>query len=207
MLATSIRKDQIHPRYRDFAIIGEGTTSRVLAKDDDTVLMLTRDRLKMEWLRDGLMIGRIVDEYETSGHHMPGMDEMNVLVVEMPRLEPLSPENKKLVRSLLKELGGVLSAANRSVGWGNKDRDQLYRPVIDHYREREGHPLHELFDFLADYDGNYYQIDLKMDNFMQDRQGKLVLVDPVYSQELDDVIKAAKQKKREAQGGGMYRRW
>lgn len=198
MLATGIRRDQIHPSYRDLPVIGRGTTSLVLARDADTVLMLTRDRLKAEWLRDGLMIARVIDEYETTGHHIPGMDDLPVLVLEMPRLEPLSPENRKLANRILREFGTLLSdaiAANPGPG-GRRDRDMELQALTAHYLPLEDHPLHGFLDWIKDYDGNSFQFDLHIGNFMQDRDGRLVLVDPVYSREIDDVIVAYRRAKR-----------
>jgi hypothetical protein len=199
MLARCIRKNQIPTRYQNYPMIGQGTTSIVLQKDQDTVLMLTRDKMKEEWLRFGPLESKLIDEFATYGHHIRGMDELPVFAVEMPLLSPLSFHNRRLVRQIVKEFDSVWSKSLSETQGGHNNLDDAYTRLAIHYGYLEEHLLYPLIQFTQNYYADYFSYDLGVRNFLQDANGHVQIVDPVFSKELGELIYDWKRQKYEGQ--------
>lgn len=212
MLASCIRKDQIPAAYRHMPLLGRGTTSLALDKGDGRVVMLTRDSMKADWLRHGSGVGTLIDFFDTRGHHIPGMDELSVYALEMPRMQRLSRENSLLASRAVREFDGVYSAAlSRHQAYGRRtDMDRVANEIVRHYLPLEDHVLHPLFDHLKDYDGKCFSFDLGRRNFMQSPDGTLAVLDPICSTDLLELISAYKKQsaaRREAEREGPSMRW
>lgn len=185
-IGTAIRLNEIPRQYKGLKVIGRGATSVVLEKDPKTVLMFTRDVMKMEWLRH-MEIGRIIDEYESHAHHIRGMNELPIYVFEMPRFEKLDKANTKLVRAALKEFETVLWSKS------NIPKQRRYQEVLMHFSENENHILADLWNHLMNYDAGQFSFDLGARNFMQDANGRIVILDPIVVTELLDLFRCGSQ--------------
>lgn len=201
MLATGIRKDQIPEEYKDLAIFGRGTTSIVLEKDGDTVLILTRDSMKAEWLyMNDLAEG--LTNFETTGHHIVGLDDFDVHVLKMPKLNPLDKENRRTVRQAIKEFEHIRSQAiseeTRRGGFDRSiDMDLVSRNIAGKYYDQESKLLHDPIIWAQNYDGNNFQYDFHMKNFMQDATGQIVVIDPFITSEIYQIIMGHKKAAQE----------
>jgi hypothetical protein len=104
--ASAVWKMEIPPQYKHLKVIGRGMTSIVMEKDPETVLIFTRDFMKMEYMRD-VGIARVIDSYESGAHPVQGMREFTIYVMIMPKLQKLSGSNVGLVRRACKEYSDV----------------------------------------------------------------------------------------------------
>lgn len=180
-IGTALWKSSIPAKYKQFPVIGQGATSVVLDKGDGTVLMLTRDSVKKDWLVQGwgLGLGEWIDSFDA--HHSKSRDisEMPVYVIQLPKLFPLSKENKRAVKTAIKQYETV-------VGYNyNRDTQRKFNDYLEKHPEGL---FARLIEFIQNYDINQYGIDFLMRNFMQDGEGKIVLVDPIVSKEIVDAL-------------------
>ena len=60
VIGSSVRLDEIPPQYRKLKFLGRGATTLAFEKDAQTVIIFTRDAMKLDWLRDGI---RMVQDY------------------------------------------------------------------------------------------------------------------------------------------------
>lgn len=204
-IGTGVRKDEIPEKYRKYPLINRGTTSAILEFNPDVVLMLTKDGIKKDWLVNELGIADMIDAYD-SRH--PKLGVMTVYVLKMPKLYPLSKENKRLAGDLVELLRLMNKKAyekNKSQGIGDlrkmskKQIDTIYKENIinaffeyfDEYEQsnEKEHTLIQLIRFLANYSVDQYEWDLRQGNFMQTKTGELVVLDPIIDKEILDIFK------------------
>lgn len=205
-LATGVRKDEIPEKYRKYPLINRGTTSAILELGPEEVLMLTKDPIKKDWLTHELGIAELIDAYD-SNH--PKLGVMTTYILKMPRLYPMSKENRKLAR----DLEELLRRMNREADRMNNDLDitilrgmsrkqimrsykeniirAFWRYFEDEYDETANgeHKLRKLIDFLANYDPDQYEWDVRQGNFMQTKTGELVVLDPIIDKEILDTFR------------------
>ena len=155
--------------------------------------VLTRDDMKVEWLCQdwGLGLGRRVEQF--SGHQHPDVRarQLDIQVVEMPRLYPLSSENARAVRKAVKTFDAHLHVARRA----HLGRPRLAHNVLMHlirsYEEAdpdEKDPIHQYLTFISNYGEENCTYDIALRNFMQTRAGEIVLLDPAVSRDVLDII-------------------
>ena len=182
-IGTAMWRSSIPPKYKQFKVIGQGATSVVLDKGDGNVLMLTRDNVKKDWLVQdwGLGLGNWIDTFDARHQQSPAISDMPVYVIELPKLQPLSPQNKQVIRKATKEYETI-------VGYGNDDRRA---DKFNDYLEKHPDGLFaRLLEFLGNYDTSQYGIDFVIRNFMQDQSGNIVLIDPIASKEVTAALRA-----------------
>jgi hypothetical protein len=200
-IGTGVRKNEIPEKYKKYPLINRGTTSAILEIGPEEVLMLTKDPIKKDWLIHELDIAELIDAYD-SRH--PKLGTMTTYVLKMPRLYPLSKENRKLARDLeelLRRMNREAHEMNQGLdiktlrGMSRKQVMHSYKENIIRafweYFENEydevtngDHKLRKLIDFLANYDPNQYEWDMRQGNFMQTKDGELVILDPVIDKEI-----------------------
>lgn len=208
-IGTGVRKDEIPEKYKKYPLINRGTTSAILEVGPEEVLMLTKDPIKKDWLTHELDIAELIDAYD-SRH--PKLGTMTIYVLKMPRLYPLSKENRKMARDLeelLRRMNREAHEMNQGLdiktlrGMSRKQIMHSYKENIIRafweYFENEydefkngDHKLRQLIDFLANYDPDQYEWDMRQGNFMQTKAGELVILDPIVDKEILDVFRNKK---------------
>jgi hypothetical protein len=186
-VGTALHKNQVPFEYRQYPIIGQGATSVVLEKDPATVLVLTRDGHKKDWLCNGIGIADWIGTHEIS-HPNPRIRDLPVYVLKCPKLLPLSPESKKHIRKEIKLWEQVYNEYRWKGAYGRNTKQQMAlntQDAMQDYVEKYPNGLFvQLFDHLSNYDMSTVSPDLLMRNFMQDAQGHIVLIDPIVDQEI-----------------------
>ena len=185
-LKKGIGKNDIPEEYKHLKMLGGGNTSIALEKDENTVIVLTRDAMKKEWLHWGLKIAKDFSVHEPKFKRRK-MDELSIYAIEMPKLEPLSPENKKKVN---KEIA-FWKKATSAVGYGGRhglsgNVDKLQAYYIENGMEES--MIYELLDWLLNYGPDQFGFDIAARQFMQDTKGQIYLIDPVASTELTKLM-------------------
>ena len=190
VIGSSVRLDEIPPRFRSLKFLGRGATTLAFEKDANTVVFFTRDAMKLDWLRDGL---RMVHDYQiinpVKGHHIRGMSEQPLYQVIMPKLYPLNAANRKLVTDEMRKFIQITSEVGLST-YAKQTWTQRLNQVIDAYQAQ--HPdsvVLPLLEWLMNYDPDQFYMDMGARQFKQTLNGDLVLLDPVVSAELLDLLR------------------
>lgn len=197
--SSAVWKREIPAKYRGLKLLGRGMTSLVFEKDPETVLIFTRDVIKAEYMRD-CGIARYVDAFDSRMHPVPEMNEIEVIVLEMPKLEKISGKNIALVRRACKEVGEVLAKARAKNGYRMSNRaahEASVREACIHFSEDENHMLYGFWSFISNYDASQFFIDIGPRNFLQKTTGEIVVTDPVCAQEVIKILDDAKWGKRD----------
>lgn len=189
-IGTAVWRSHIPPKYKQYPIINQGSTSLILDAGNDEVLMLTRDMMKRDWLTQswGLDLGQEIDSFEMPHQRSRDIGEMRVSVIKLPRLYPLSATNKRAVKQGI-EFYDVIQRKNMS--YGQRDKQARQQKVLTDYLE--AHPdglFAHLVDFLTNYGTDQYHADFLMRNFMQNKDGQIVLIDPIVSADLLSALQA-----------------
>jgi hypothetical protein len=191
-IGTALWKSSIPAKYKQYQVIGQGATSVVLDKGDGNVLVLTRDAMKKDWLVQdwGLGLGEWIDGFDA--HHQQSRDisDMPVFVIQMPKLFPLSLENKRTIKKAIKQYEDVVGLRL------TQDQVKKFNDYLEKYPDGL---FAQLVEFLQNYDIKQYGIDFLTRNFMQDSKGQIVLTDPIVSKEIVDALHDIVKKK--------YDRW
>jgi len=172
--------EDIRKKYK---LIGRGQTALVFKKDNDTVLLVTRDPMKVEWLTQpwGLQLGKVVKELESTAHPLGRSHPL--YVIEMPYLRPLSSSNKSKVRKELKRFQKAV--LDLGINYGQQD---FWERIYEYYNENYPDSiLLPFFEFMLNYSGMGTP-DLRLANFAEDRRGNIVILDPVVSKEVVEFI-------------------
>ncbi|RYD64733.1 MAG: hypothetical protein EOP83_09015 [Verrucomicrobiaceae bacterium] len=205
--ASAVWKREIPAKYRGLNLLGRGMTSLVFEKDAETVLIFTRDVIKAEYMRD-CGIARYVDAFDSHMHPVPAMREIEVIVLEMPKLEKISGKNIALVRRACKEVGDVLAKARQKFGYrmsGKQAHELAVREACVHFSEDENHLLYEFWSFISNYDASQFAIDIGPRNFLQKVTGEIVVTDPVCAKDVIEILDNHKAQQYRDQGGyGRY---
>lgn len=178
----AITKREIPPEYKDLKIIGRGNTSIILEKDPKTVVMLTRDSMKKDWLHFGIGITHDWKIHDIAAERHQFKD-FPVFSIEMPKLYPLGPSASIKVKkemTFLKKSLKDLDIQSYEIG------DHLSE-LIEYYEEKrhdEHSIVYTLFNFLSDYYPTQWNWDLARRQFAQDANKNLILVDPIVASEL-----------------------
>ena len=187
VIGSSVRLDEIPPTYRKLKFLGRGATTLAFERDAQTVIIFTRDAMKLDWLRDGI---RMVQDYQTinpvKGHHIRGMTQLPLYMVTMPKLYPLDTANRRKVTDEMRKFTEI----TRSIGLGpNKTWSEKLSKVVDAYYD--AHPdsvVLPLMEWLMNYDPEQFYMDMGARQFKQTASGEIVLLDPIVSKELLDLL-------------------
>lgn len=187
-IGSSIHLDKIPAKYRNLKLIGRGTTSLVFDYDNDYVLMLTRDPMKHDWLQQS-GLGTTLDVIDVY-HPKKAIRDLDVYVMKVKKLYPLSKENKKktkvLINWLQKHKMAFLKFRDSNTQYALKIMEMLEMDFTDQ------DSLREFFDFIINYDSSQYYYDFHMGNFLEDSDGKIVAIDPVVDKSIVDCFRLGK---------------
>lgn len=201
-LQRAIHQNEIPQQYRNLKVLGRGNTAIILAKDQDTALVLTRDAMKAEWLCQqwGLGLGRHVEEFQGHRHPDPKARALDIQVIEMPRLEKLSGANATKVRRAVREFeqhqqtarqaGSDEFGTRKRGGSGRTDKKAMLQQLMKIYNtdDRPDDPITQYLDFISNYSDEDINFDIALRNFMQTRDGQIVLLDPAVSRDVLEIL-------------------
>lgn len=194
-LGAALRKDEIPAPYNTYKIVGLGTTSIVYEDptDPNSVIVLTKDVMKMEWLARnwGIEIGTQLETLIPKKQHpIRDLSGQDIYVIKCPKLYPLKPSEYRAIASICSEINRTVNSVNT---W---ELETAVEKVISHYSGKlpddfiEG--FKQLTFFLTNYDKAQYAADLHSKNLMKTADGKIVLNDPIVAKELVDAIRKHK---------------
>ena len=190
-IGSAVRLDELPPQFRKLPVLGRGATTIALAKDENTVLLFTRDTMKVEWLKHGIHLvshSEVVNPVRS--HHLRGMQDLDIYMLTVPRLEKLNRVNANKVNREIKIFTAMLNRHRREMGYNPRKQQEIIAAISDEYEEK--HPdslLAPLFSWLINYEPSQYYLDLGRRQFLQTHDGKIVLVDPIVSKELLDLFR------------------
>lgn len=203
VIGSAVRLDEIPPKFRNLKMLGRGATTIAFEKDPSTVLLFTRDSIKKDWLMHGIHLitkSQIIEPVKS--HHIRGMSKFSLWVLEVPKLYPLSTENRRKVIKEIKDWVEISSKARNSSmifrnGKIGTDKVKYFNIIYQEYsKQYPDSIIAPLIDFLTNYDPNQYAFDIDRRQFKQTIDGKIVLLDPIIDQELMDLFLANILKKR-----------
>jgi hypothetical protein len=177
-MKTAFHKKHIPQEFKHLKIIGRGCTSIVLECPDDTnsILMLTMDAIKMDWLADDKNGPGLTDFWK---YHDEVESRFPVFSSRLPRLHRLGKDNKKSFKMKTKIFYNLLYSQGGNYHTDTDDSSKmcyLYDVLV------EGSFFMNLVEFLSNYTD--FLIDLGTTNAMETSDGKIVLTDPVISSEI-----------------------
>lgn len=180
-----------------FKLLGRGVTSIAFDKNENKILLLTMDDIKVEWLlKTGL--GRHIKSFD-----VPSLRKFGELhLLEVKKLKPLSRENlttaRKFINEFRKKSNQILYDMAEKAGvpfWSapramKTEADYKALKILaekydDKFMIVSPHNVN-MVDFLADWIINYgdmLNLDFHKHNFMEDEKGRIVIIDPVISEE------------------------
>lgn len=193
-IGSAITIPEIPDRFKMLKIIGRGATSIVLEKDDNTVIVLTRDDMKEDWLNK-MGSANYLGSFGSIGSGINNFTfrEYPIKAWSMPKLYPLKGPNRTKVRKIVKDFESAVShyTLNRA------EQIRLLDEFIEEYelKFKKQHELSDFKNFIVNYDESQFYFDIRQANFMQDKEGNIVVNDPVASKEIVDIIKNNRRKK------------
>jgi hypothetical protein len=184
-IGTALWKNSVPEKYKQYPIIGQGATSVVLDKGDGNVIVLTRDAMKKDWLCQnwGLGLGDWIETLDIGHRKSRELSELQVYVIVMPKLFALSPKNKKNVKQSITQYEEIV----------RRNSGRITDRLMDYLEKHPDGLFAQLIEFLLNYDESQYSIDFLMRNFLQDAQGNIVLIDPIVSRDLVDILRAVRE--------------
>lgn len=187
LIGSAIRADEIPLKYREkYQMIGRGSTSLVFKYDDDNVLVFTRDNMKEEWIRIALQMSEYIEEFEVRGvSRIRGMSNIPIAVFKMPMLYPLNSANKKIVMNEIDRFYTILSKIRNDPNKRRYYNTEILNYYYDNYPDSI---LIDVLEWFGNYDISQFHFDLLPRNFMQNREGNIIPVDPVVSTEIYNLI-------------------
>jgi hypothetical protein len=207
---SAVQKTELPAEYRKLKVLGRGMTSIVLEKDATTALIFSRDHIKCEYLMH-TGIAKMVTSYESHQHPVRGLRDIEIYVLEMPKLEKLSGPNIGLVRRAIKEVDTVLqqNRAKHGGGWGQNGRahELAVQDTYQHFSEQENHILYNFWNFIVNYDTNQYFMDFGQRQFLQTVEGQVVLIDPVAQRDIIEMLDKHAAAMRVQKEQDRYHRW
>jgi hypothetical protein len=192
-IGSAVTIPEIPDRFKMLKIIGRGATSIVLEKDPETVIVLTRDDMKTDWMNRSSTANFIgnFDGLNSKGANF-AFRELPIKAYSMPKLYPLDGPNKKRVRQIIKEFQII----DRKYQLNNTEKANELRELADEFELKfnKRHELAEFADFIVNYDESQYNFDFKQNQFMQDKAGNIVVNDPIVSREIMDIFRMRQRK-------------
>jgi hypothetical protein len=181
-MASFVRLDEIPHDYRSkYPVIGRGTTSIALDRGKD-VLIFTRDRMKSDWLQSQDLATQVA-RYESWHKSIPNMSDYDIIVLAMPKLYPLSPENKKRIVKLCRDFEDHYHSTAQKRESGPYQIPAKLWPEFVKFASKEK-IFKNLFRFIQDYSQDQYTWDIRQANFMQTARGRVVVLDPIVCKSL-----------------------
>lgn len=182
-ITKAVHIQEIPDVYKDLPVIARGNTSIILEKDPKTVIMLTRDAMKKDWL-----IGiSIANDFKVHDVHAKNraFKDISLYALEMPKLYKPDNTNQAKIR---KEMAFFENAQNH-VGGVFKAKQNLDKMM--YFYEQNGMEqslVYRVLDFLTNYYHDQWNWDIARRQFVQDADGNLILLDPIVSAEVAKIM-------------------
>jgi len=204
-IGTAISLNQVPQEYKGLPMLGRGFTS-IVYKKDDKALVLTRDRIKIGWMQE-YMNGLVQSDFDTTGNRVRAYDDFPVYVVECDLMFPLDRENKKKLKSIMKDYDKVRKKViSENSSRKNFTSETILWGVRKVYGDRDdaiAEEMNKIFSFMADWDCQ--EIDFTSTrNWMQTASGELKCVDPVVDEELLNIAHQRYNQKHNIHTRGGY---
>lgn len=199
---SAVRKDEIPMQYRKLPLLGRGMTSLVFEKDPHTVLIFTRDYMKMEYMRD-TGIARVTGSYDSHRNPVRELADHPIYVMEMPKLHKLSGKNIALVKKVMAEYEQAMREMrlkHHKLRDPEQIRQMAVQDMVIHFNSQENHMLEQVWAFLINYDPGQYYMDLATRNFLQTDDGRIVASDPIVARDILDAIDNHKKAQYDQRG-------
>lgn len=187
VIGSAIYLKTIPAKYRQYEMIGKGATSVVFKKDENTVFIITRDSMKVDWLNNHDET-QFIEELELD-HPIRKMAEKPVYVYTMPMLYPLDKSNKRKVAAIIKKFQEIRNKTQRHADLINK---LIELAEIEFAEQRH---FNDFVGFIMNYDERQFYFDLHRRNFMQNANGDIIVTDPIVDKEIVDLFMKDKQLK------------
>jgi len=174
---------EIPNEYKHLPIIGRGNTSIILEKDPKTVIMLTRDSMKKDWLHFGL---NLTEDWKT--HEVPvhfkrtSFEDFPVFAITLPKLRKPTGSNVKKIKEEIKLYHKNIKDLNISYS----DLKRNISLIVEKYYE-EGNDdslILKVLEWLQNYNEDQYTMDIAARQFLEDMDGNLILIDPIVTSTL-----------------------
>lgn len=197
----AVSERDLPEKYSKYRVYARGSTSYISQSDNpNTVLVFTRDKPKVHWLLySGL--GEIIDKFTSDN---PKFGKLPIYVLEVEKLQQLSERNHKklfdmatfIKNTFVGDDGRFLFSKEKVSRLGNIMKSNKLKLVmkklydkkqIDFVNEKSFIKFSEfLIDNIEDIHKFFY--DIGSSNVMEDRDGNIVVLDPVFSKEIDVIM-------------------
>jgi hypothetical protein len=189
VIASAVRLDEIPPKYRELPLLGRGATSLAFEKNANTVLMFTRDSMKVEWLRNGLsMVHNQQIVHPVRWHHIPGMQKHDLVMIEMPKLYPLDAGNKSMVIRETRAFTQLMINHRLDQSYTSSWQTKLSKIIQDFSQLYPHSQILPFLEWIINYDPKHFFLDIGPRQFKQTSKGKIVLLDPVVAADLFNLL-------------------
>lgn len=182
-------------------MLGKGVTSIAFDKNSEEVVLVTLESYKMDWIEKN-KLGHLLKKIEI---FLPSLrKKTDVFVFKVKKLFKLSEKNKEKILSLLELLDTIFGKEyeiSKKMGETFLDFDEMDFKLMlralkntkhrDEIKKITGEKnLHELVSFLEKLNPLNFEIDIhNLDNWMEDSEGNIVLIDPVVSKEYIEFVR------------------
>jgi len=187
----AIHKSDIPPKFRDLPVLARGNTSIVLDLDDANVIMLTRDAMKKDWLAFGLRFVDDWDEVEEVNFSNYKFKDFPIYAIKMPKLFKLSGNANKQVNKEMAFWKKAWDEIGSSYHGGKEwQKLEIIQKLAEYYETNgmEDSMIHTVLEFLMDYSPNQFSFDIAKRQFAQDKDGNVILIDPIVDSGLVKVM-------------------
>jgi hypothetical protein len=190
-----VQQDEVPEQFKGLRVLGQGVSSLALDKGDGNVILLTRDKMKGEWL-DHLGIAKRLGEYQSGSHKIAKFKALPIYIFEMPKYERLDQDNERMVKKIITTFNQIYHKfLTHSEKRGFFMEKMSLQAFVRSFGDFEGHILYDLMQFVKkkDPDPEDFHFDLGLSNFMQKADGSIVVLDPVLTKQIADLMTGAKR--------------
>lgn len=193
-IGTNVTIDEIPDRFKEYRIIGKGYTSVVLEETDVSIIVLTRDPVKNEWLAKA-SLANYFGSYSAlnTGINNYTFRQDPVKAWSMPKLYDLAGKTKTKIRKIIKNFTNfddkyTMTSTEKMM----VIEDWVKELDLKFSRASE---LSEFKRFVIGTDKKSMDFYLRQNRFMQNAYGEVVITDPLIVKEFVDLVKRNKRSK------------
>ena len=180
-IASFVRLDEIPQKFKHLKVLGRGATTICLQENEKSVLIFTRDEMKVEYLSHCLdIMAEQIDSYPSRIHHIRGVSDIPIMVLRMPLLYPLSKENIQKVKKELNLFSKFQIKPPKNFAW----KDHFQEKCNQFAAEYPESLLTPFCEWIQNYNSNQYIGDFGARQFKQTANGEIIFLDPIVSKEL-----------------------
>lgn len=193
---TAVYISELPEKYRKMKKIGRGMTATVLQKDENTVIIATRDIFKVDWLTQewGIKLGKTVELLEGNKHRIKKIRDKNIYIVEMPKLIPITRGDWSKLKPIVDKFTDIIFKHRSKHRFKNDDL-AIQEAIIEFENKHPNSFLHPLINWSHNYDKDLFFFDISSSprNFMKDKKGNIIILDPVADKEIIGLLRGYKK--------------